>query len=128
MTDRPHQRKDAGDADGGSRAVGDVETPLDTAFTALANRRRRVLLDHLIDGDEVTDLDALVDVVAGAEADETPTRSHRDRVATTLYHIHLPVLAELGLVDFDPRSEAVRYHPHPTVEKWTEHASVVSER
>ena len=128
MTDRPHQRNDAGDAERATRAAGDVETPLDTAFTALANRRRRVLVSHLAGTSGATTLDSLVDVVARAEADGTPTPGHRDRVATALYHIHLPLLADLGLVDFDPRSEAVRYHPHPTVEKWAEHASVVSER
>ncbi|UTF52000.1 hypothetical protein NGM29_09270 [Natronosalvus rutilus] len=40
-----------------------------------------------------------------------------ERLLLDLYHNHLPKLEEAGLVEYDDRTETVRYHPNDHVEK-----------
>lgn len=43
-----------------------------------------------------------------------------DRIAIRLHHVHLPKLAEQGLVEFDPERGRVRYRPDRDVERYLE--------
>lgn len=50
-------------------------------------------------------LDTIATVVTGwtnASTGQIATTADRDRVRTALYHVHLPKLAAVGLVEFDP--------------------------
>lgn len=95
---------------------------LDTIFEIIADRRRRFSLYAFIDApDETLAFESLVEDVATLEAavDEHPiTRDRYLSVAADLYHWHLPVLAEVGVVDYDKRSGVVRYLAHPLLETW----------
>lgn len=72
---------------------------------ALANPYRREALSVLSDADGAMTLPALVDAIL-ARLDAP--RKTADELHLLLYHVHAPRLAEVGLVDFDPRREVVR--------------------
>lgn len=79
----------------------------------VADHRRREILLHLhrTDGGSVA-VDDLVDRLAEAEeSDPMKSPVARDQLAIQLYHRHLPLLAEHGVVDFDFEGRTVRYRP-----------------
>lgn len=85
---------------------------LDDVFRALAASRRRAICRYFeSSGDDDADFDELVDFVVETErAERTDDRpDHRQEVAVDLHHVHLPVLSEAGVVEFDPRSGSVLY-------------------
>lgn len=88
-------------------------------FEALADRRRRYVLFSLVDApDGVAELDELSEQVHRWEraAEDALPDDHRDRVVASLYHVHLPALADAGLVEFDARSKTARYRGDGTHE------------
>lgn len=72
----------------------------DTAYDLLASDRRRRVLRRLRDDDEPLRLDDLAEAVAAAEADGEPSMDHVTAVRTSLYHAHIPKLADAGVVEF----------------------------
>lgn len=98
---------------------------VDATFYILSNRRRRYVCRHLLQTDDgISGFDALVDQVveweveAGRDVDE----DHRKRVHSDLYHAHVPQLADAGLLDYDERSDTIRYWGHSRVDAWVEAA------
>ena len=57
----------------------------------------------------------LGDVVSHLQKQD-PTLDERDKIEAALYHNHLPQLATIDALDFDPRSEMVRYYGDELVE------------
>lgn len=92
---------------------------LDSLFEILANRQRRHVLGYLVDTDDgvATFPDIIDHVVAelGDSADE-------ERTAINLHHTHLPKLEDENAVEYDERSETVRYRGSPAVTEWVEFA------
>lgn len=71
----------------------------------LGNPQRRSVLQELasLAGDEVS-FETLADRVAQREPLD------RDRVASDLHHIHLPKLADLGVITYDVNSQRITHH------------------
>jgi hypothetical protein len=87
--------------------------PSDTLYTLFAKVHRREVLAHLERKDtDVADLDELADCVHD-EVDEVTSPS---QARLTLTHAHLPKLAEHNVIEFDDRSETVRYRDGTRVE------------
>ena len=82
------------------RAV--MELSLDAVFTILAARRRRILLGVLDDADGC-DLDDLVEWVATRERQLDGEEPSRELLRNELRRVHLPLLADHRLLDFDVR-------------------------
>ena len=85
---------------------------LDDVFRALAASRRRAICRYFeSSGDDDADFDELVDFVVETErAERTDDRpDHRQEVAVDLHHVHLPLLSEADVVEFDPIGGSVRY-------------------
>lgn len=99
------------------------ELTLSQIFTALANHRRRALLDCFRRTEETVDRADLVEYVAACESTSEPPDDHREQVAIEIHHTHLPKLTDLGLVEFDERSSTVRYYGHPLLESILEAAT-----
>lgn len=106
--------------DEGAPIVIDTETAHDEVFRALSNQRRRKALCVLVRESTPVDLETLTGAVARSEVDDGEAVSGElsQSVRTTLYHMHLPKLDELGLIEFDS-AELV-------VERVTQTASSVS--
>lgn len=103
-----------------------VTTPsFDTLFDLLAERRRRYALYALTGTEDgLADVETLADDVALWEArtgDAKLTETLRQEIATELREEHLPRLAETDIVEYDDRSDAVRYWRQPTLEEYLEH-------
>lgn len=96
------------------------DVPLDARLDALSNARRRAVCRHFAGSEtEVAGLDELVDVVADAQRRRSSDGPDGDRhaVETQLYHVDIPKLSEVDVVEFDPRSGTVRYLGDPFVEE-----------
>lgn len=80
----------------------------DAAFDAVAHPRRRYLLYALRARADVS-LQELADQLAAWETDRSDVRAETDtqRVYVSLYHTHVPTLAECGVVEFDRATGAV---------------------
>jgi len=81
------------------------ELSTDTVLHLLADERRRSVLNHLMEnGEKAVEIEDLV-------AATTDTEESSEQVSIELHHVHLPRLAEEGIIDFDARSGSVRYRP-----------------
>ena len=89
---------------------------LDEIFDALADSRRRHVLSYLSEktGDVATLSELIAEVVA-RESNRERDSEHYESVAIDLHHAHLPNLEEFGLIEYDERSQTVRYHERPRV-------------
>jgi hypothetical protein len=75
----------------------------------LAAERRRVALRVLDEHSLPTGLDELADAVRDRETGtDSPRPATAESVRITLHHKHLPLMADLGLVDYDPDTHCVR--------------------
>lgn len=99
-----------------SASLNDLDANIDDLFTILSNRRRRYILAYLqrMD-DDVAELPELVEWVLTQEAD--CENDPQETVAGELHHIHLPKLAEVGLIDYDAPRNTIRYDRHPEREQ-----------
>ncbi|WP_209019550.1 DUF7344 domain-containing protein [Halorussus marinus] len=88
---------------------------LDSLFGILANGQRRQILAYLVETDDgVATLPELADRIADGEDPE--------RATLRLHHNHLPKLEDEGFVEYDARSETVRYRGSQAVTAWVEFA------
>lgn len=101
---------------GSKRAAGNtLETT--AILEALRNERRRRLLCHLRQQGTAT-LDELVDAL-GVGAATVPPTPGIERTRTTLYHLDLPKLEELGVLAVDLDSATVELLAEPaTLDEW----------
>ena len=87
----------------------------DDLFRLLASSRRRIALDLLEEWSPPIDLEELAAATAAREDDEnTAGMDHVERIATSLHHIHLPMMSDLCVLDYDPTTnqiEAIRLEP-----------------
>lgn len=92
---------------------------LDAILELLANAHRRAILTRLReDSSHVASLEELVSHLVRLDADRTGTQPGRDHVEATLLHVHLPKLANTGVIEYDAQSEQLRYWPNERVERW----------
>ncbi|SDN20144.1 hypothetical protein SAMN04487949_3647 [Halogranum gelatinilyticum] len=91
---------------------------LDACLRLVADRHRRWIIHHLRhEATGTTTVDELVEQFHSSDFDsKNVPLQDRDAFAIQLHHIHLPKLAEHGVVEFEHRSGAVRYHPDEQVE------------
>lgn len=84
----------------------DVDPALDDGIGLLASARCRCILYHFVGSDvDTASLDELCTHVLQYDPDASDEKS----VATGLYHNSLPKLDAAGVIDFDGRSETIRY-------------------
>jgi hypothetical protein len=104
---------------------------VDDVFEALADWRRRAVCHFFASGDQTAaDVETLVTMISdqGGTSTVDATDTSPSTIRTQLEEEHLPVLHRIGLIDYDERSGAVKYWGSPTVEKWADHAQVVTRR
>ena len=86
---------------------------LDEVLAAVAHEHRRIALTHLKQAQEPLSIPELSDVIV----DELPASTDLEAVSTSLYHAHLPKLAQSDLVEFDVETGLSTYASHPTLEE-----------
>jgi len=91
------------------------EVSPNVAFEIVATRTRRAVLSYLRDSEDgVASFDEIVAHVMRTVGDQQD--SEREDVVASLYHTDIPKLADAGLINYDERSEPLRYRGHPLVE------------
>jgi hypothetical protein len=91
----------------------DAGTDYDRIFGILSAHRRRLTLQVLDEADGPLSFDELTERVAAREHDTTAdqlSEAHRERVATGLYQVHLPKLADADVITYDDRGDNVCLH------------------
>ncbi|WIV67692.1 DUF7344 domain-containing protein [Natrialbaceae archaeon AArc-T1-2] len=106
-----------------ARAAAAGALSLDRVFDLLSDRRRRLVLYHLHDcADDTATVDEITAYVASQEESKTSPQEHRQEIVMSLEHVHLPRLEDAAVLEYDRRSETVRYRQQPSLEEWLEHA------
>ncbi|SIR86928.1 hypothetical protein SAMN05421858_4195 [Haladaptatus litoreus] len=93
------------------REHSSAETSLNALFEIFANQHRRYTLHHLSNMDGVT---ATVSALIETLAQFSTTSCKRLRIQ--LHHCHLPKMAAYNLIEYDSRSQTIRYHGDNRVE------------
>lgn len=119
------------DADGSEDRASDREVPetarvslsLDATFDMLAHSERRIILQMLVSSsDHTATIDELVTRLVQHEADKTGEMPNPDGIETQIHHVHLPKMENVGLIEYDARSEEIRYWPDDRLERWLQRA------
>jgi DNA-binding transcriptional ArsR family regulator len=106
-----------------SASLNDSDVNTDDLFDVLSNPRRRYILSHLQASKTPMALADLTDAVVRWETGEEPTavQAVREQVYISLYHWHLPKLADAGLISFNRDRKLAGIHetaddlPHTVV-------------
>lgn len=105
---RPPRRSEDGE---GHEAGTTVHLPVDEAFSMLRNGRRRAAIEYLArSGDGTASVTEIARAVAAAEHDvpaEHVTDRQRKCVYVSLLQVHLPALAERGVIERNESTGAV---------------------
>ncbi|TYL36519.1 hypothetical protein CV102_22110 [Natronococcus pandeyae] len=90
------------DEDGNVRCTCDV----DDLLRLLADSRRREIVSALeTHDDNWTDVENLQGTVL-----TTSGKANSSDLKTEIHHVHLPMLEDRGLIDYDRHSETIRYY------------------
>lgn len=115
-------------SDGGDGPTESSDDGSETAISKeemleiLSDHHRRILLEYLAsEADPTVSLDEAVIYVTDQLGEKSDSRPHEDDVNASLHHRHIPRLADSGLVEFDERSETIRYHESEKLEAFHEH-------
>lgn len=82
---------------------------IDDLISVLDHRIRREVIHYLVnERHPETDLDAIAAHIAEVRKGAGES-IEQEQLALRLHHLHLPKLADTGLIEFDPRSGLVRY-------------------
>lgn len=123
MTEDDNSSDEGEDSNGNHDTEKDIhktpELSLDAVLEILSQRERRSILNYLVDSsEEVIPIDDVVEQIVQDEAERMSELPNQDHLKLELHHIHLPKLTKAGLLEYDSRSEQIRYWGDEQVEKW----------
>jgi len=96
---------------------------LDAVFDVLADGRRRTMLTVLADRRDATSVAELVEqTLADPTSDDDPNDDARTTLTIRCHHVHLPKLADAGLVRYDHEAKTVA--PTPTLDHVVTHLTL----
>ncbi|WP_435158878.1 DUF7344 domain-containing protein [Haladaptatus sp. DFWS20] len=98
-------------------AIGDRRTTkgqLTLLYKLLANHRRRVLLQCLRDTEAPIPISVLVTELTQRDEHVSPNESINTEIA--VHHIHLPKLADAGVIEYDHSAQQAAYTAPPQVD------------
>ena len=84
---------------------------MDERYRLLASQRRRLVLEHLAGRADPIDLTALASAIATREQNHDTGHECVEHVAITLHHVHLPMLSQFGLLEYDAGNARVESCP-----------------
>lgn len=111
------QNEAAGETEAGLDAP-DVRLSLNATLEILAHHHRREILCILTNAPDHT---ATVDELINREAERTDERPGHDEIEVAIHHVHLPKMADAGVVEYDARSQELRYWRNDRLEDLLEY-------
>lgn len=92
-------------------------TVVDDTLNVLKNPERRRILQYFeAESVESVTIEELASHLASAKPDRPAAESRDQRtLEIRLHHVHLPKLADYGVLEFDARSDVIRYRSDPHV-------------
>ncbi len=88
-------------------ALSGVELAPDERYSLLASARRRLALDLLAETETTAHLEEFAAGIAAREATAPTDGDAIEHVAISLHHVHLPVLSDAGVLDYDPERHVI---------------------
>ena len=79
---------------------------LDLGFRALASKQRRRLLLALLDESPLSDTDPQLSDDVQVDADK------RDALQLEYYHVHLPLLEQMGFIEWNQENQQIKRGPN----------------
>jgi hypothetical protein len=98
-------------------AIGDRSTTkkqLTLLYKLLADHQRRILLQYLRDTEAPIPISALVAELAQRDERVLPDESTNTEIV--MHHIHLPKLADAGVIEYDQSAQQAIYSAPPQVD------------
>lgn len=95
--------------------LSDLDADADALFDVLSDARRRFVVARLHENGEPMSLADVADELAVWERDEPLDRIPADEVASvymSLYHVHVPKMADAGVVEYSQQRDAVALAEH----------------
>lgn len=80
-------------------------------ISLLGDRRRRAVLECLVENTQAIALADLAEDIAAREHEASRTEIPEEtiqRIATSLYHVHVPQLVDAGVVEYDRDRDQIR--------------------
>lgn len=104
--------------------MNDEPSRVDGVLSLLSDAERRGVVEYFgRTADETATLEELSAYLERAAPETDGGEPAAETAKARLHHVHLPKLADRGVVDYDPRSGEVRYCPDERVEAVVEVAS-----
>lgn len=98
---------------------GGASLSVDATLELLGDHERRALLQFLRETTGSTaSVQDLIPQLRQHIAERTGERVSRDQIKIRLYHTHLPRLANTGIIEYDARSEELKYYSNDRLEAW----------
>lgn len=117
MNDNGNGGEDA-DTDATEPALQDIPLSLDAMLDILANRPRRDLLTFLQEQpEESAAFEEVTNYILTQMSRELGKQPNHDDVQVELQHHHLPKLADAGVIEYDIRSQTIRYRENEPLEE-----------
>jgi len=79
------------------------------AFTLVRDDRRRSLLEYCATTTSSVSVADAIDAIAIQDGDRSA--SHRDRIEIELYHMHIPMCVDTGVLSYDSDRQLLRARP-----------------
>lgn len=103
--------------DSNGQPLHEIPLSLDAILDILANHRRRALLEFLIEQPENTgSFEAATKHIVLRIGQKQGSQPNHDDIQVDLQHHHIPKLADAGVIDYDIRSQTIRYHENERLE------------
>lgn len=99
---------------------------LNTVLDVCEHKHRRIVLAAFTDQHQSLSIDDLVKAIVKHNHHASPSEAADERVTrirTDLYHVHLPKLAEAGLIRYDSERQSVE--PTAQLDRTESHLSVI---
>jgi hypothetical protein len=104
-----------------------VESSLDVVFTVLSERHCRYVLYYFVQSEvdlaSTDELEEAVRMIDAQTSQENKNTTGGYDLTETLVEESLPYLERTGAVEYDSRSESVRYCGEPRLEEYAAHAA-----
>lgn len=88
-------------------AATDVDVDVDALFDVLSNPRRRFVLAYLDESSNPLPLRDIAYQLATWEYDEEVPSDDVKSIYVSLFHVHIPKMAEVGLIEYSEERDAV---------------------